>query len=448
MAVQTAPWALMNKNIYVLDTSACLTDGNALTSFGDSDVVLPLKVLDEIDGHKKRQDGVGTNARFIIRMLDSLREKGNLNTGVKIDDSHGTLSVRNYDPSVIPTDLDIASPDNQIIATALTAQKNSAKKEVVVVTRDINMRVKCDSVGLLCEDYQSHEVVKDPDAVYVGFIDHLVDDQFVDHFYAGEDVYIDEEEADLFPNQFLMLVSNSNEKKTALAMFVNYNTPLKKIYNFDNIWGIKAKNKEQSFAFSILMNREIPVVSLIGKAGTGKTLLAIAAGLEQIMGGQGNEIYRKLIVSRPVQPMGKDIGYLPGTLEEKLLPWLAPIQDNLEYLMGNDKQAMQDHIEKGIIEVEALTYIRGRSISNAFIIIDEAQNLTNHELKTILTRVGENTKIVLTGDIDQIDNVYIDEKTNGLTYAVEKFKEYDLAGHITLSKGERSKVASLAAKIL
>ena len=438
----------MSKNIYVLDTSACLTDGNVLTSFGNNDVVLPLKVLDEIDGHKKRQDGVGANARFIIRTLDSLREKGNLNKGVKIDDSRGTLSVKNYDPSVIPTDLDINCADNQIIATALTEKKASPRKKVIVVTRDINMRVKCDSVGLLCEDYQNHEIVSDPDAVYVGFVDHLVDDQFIDHFYAGDDVYIEEDSTVLYPNQFLMLVSSSNEKKTALAMFLNYNTPLKKIHKFDNIWGIKPKNKEQSFAFSILMNIDIPVVSLIGKAGTGKTLLAIAAGLEQIMGGQGNETYRKLIVSRPIQPMGKDIGYLPGTLEEKLLPWLAPIQDNLEYLMGNDKRAMQDHIDKGIIEVEALTYIRGRSISNAFIIIDEAQNLTNHELKTILTRVGENTKIVLTGDIDQIDNVYIDEKTNGLTYAVEKFKWYDLAGHITLSKGERSKVASLAAKIL
>ena len=438
----------MAKNIYVLDTSACLTDGNSIKAFNNHDIVLPLKVLDEIDGQKKRQDGVGANARFIIRLLDSLREKGNLNKGVRIDKRYGFLSVKNYDPAVLPTDLDLTSPDNQIIATALTEKKSSPNKKVFVVTRDINMRVKCDAVGLLCEDYQSHEIVKDPDAVHTGFIDHLVDDQFVDQFYSGEDVHIEKESAILEPNQFLMLVSSSNEKKTALARFVNYNTPLKKIHKFDNIWGIKPRNKEQSFAFSLLMNPQIPIVSLIGKAGTGKTLLAIAAGLEQIMGGQGNEIYKKLIVSRPIQPMGKDLGYLPGTLEEKMIPWLAPIQDNLEYLMGNDKEAMQDHIERGIIEIEALTYIRGRSISNAFMIIDEAQNLTSHELKTILTRVGENTKIILTGDIDQIDNVYIDEKTNGLTYAVEKFKEYDLAGHITLSKGERSKVATLAAKIL
>ena len=250
------------------------------------------------------------------------------------------------------------------------------------------------------------------------------------------------------PNEFVMLVSSANNKKTALTQFKRQDTPLHKIINYDNIWGVKPRNKEQTFAFSLLMDPNIPVVSLIGKAGTGKTLLAIAAGLEQIMGGQNYENYRKLIVSRPVEPMGKDIGFLPGTLEEKMMPWLAPIQDNLEFLMGNDKNALSDHMERGVIEIEALTYIRGRSISNAFIIIDEAQNLTGHELKTILTRVGEGTKIILTGDIDQIDNVYIDEKTNGLTYAVEKFKEHDIAGHITLQRGERSKVASLSAKIL
>lgn len=438
----------MAKKIYVLDTSACLTDGNSIRSFGIHDVILPLKVLDEIDGNKKRQDGVGANARFVIRCLDTLREKGNLNKGVRIDKGKGLLRVKNYDPSVLPSDLDLQSPDNQIIATALTEKKQNDNRKVIVVSRDINMRVKCDAVGLLCEDYQRHEIVKDTDSVYTGIIEHLVDDQYIDHFYDGEDVYVEKEDVNLQPNQFLMLVSNSNEKKTALARFSDYVNPLKKIHKFENVWGIHARNKEQSFAFSLLMDPQIPVVSLIGKAGTGKTLLAIAAGLEQIMGGQGNEIYSKLIVSRPVQPMGKDIGFLPGTLEEKMMPWLAPIQDNLEYLMGNDKLAMRDHIDKGVIEVEALTYIRGRSISNAFIIIDEAQNLTSHELKTILTRVGENTKIILTGDIDQIDNVYIDEKTNGLTYAVEKFKEHDLAGHVTLSRGERSKVASLAAKIL
>ena len=214
----------------------------------------------------------------------------------------------------------------------------------------------------------------------------------------------------------------------------------------ENIWGIDARNKEQSFALELLMDPDVEVVSLIGQAGSGKTLLAVAAGLEQVLG-DDNE-YKKLIVSRPIQPLGKDIGFLPGTLEEKMDPWLMPIKDNLEFLLGNDRDTVKMYFEKGVIEIEAITYIRGRSITNAFIIIDEAQNLTRHELKTILTRVGEGTKIILTGDIEQIDNIYIDETSNGLTYAVEKFKEHEISGHITLQKGERSKVATLAAKIL
>ncbi len=247
-----------------------------------------------------------------------------------------------------------------------------------------------------------------------------------------------------------MLVSNTNEKKTALARFYSYMKPLRRIngaFNKKGIWGVSPKNKEQMFAADLLMDDEVPIVSLIGKAGSGKTLLALAAGLAQVLEPTHTK-YRRLVVSRPVEPVGKGIGYLPGTLEEKMLPWIAPIQDNLQFLMGNDRETVQMYVDNGTIEIEALTYIRGRSIANAYIIIDEAQNLTMHELKTIITRVGEGTKIVLTGDVEQIDNVYIDATTNGLTYAIEKFKEHDLAGHVTLTKGERSRVATLASKIL
>ena len=245
-----------------------------------------------------------------------------------------------------------------------------------------------------------------------------------------------------------MLTSSSNNKKTALAKFVAPNQPLARLAPFGKkgVSGIKPKNKEQNFALDLLMNPDIPLVSVVGKAGCGKTMLAIAAGLEQTIGIDNK--YTRLIVSRPVQPMGKDIGFLPGTLEEKMSPWLRPIQDNLQFLMGNDKITLELYMQKGVIEIEAITYIRGRSISNAFIVIDEAQNLTAHEIKTIITRVGENSKIVLTGDIEQIDNVYVDETTNGLAYVAEKFKPYDLAGHVTLMSGERSKVATLASKIL
>ena len=262
-------------------------------------------------------------------------------------------------------------------------------------------------------------------------------------------VFLDDTD-DFYPNQYIMLVSNSNEKKTALSRFLGQRQPLSKIVTRkEGIWGVKPRNKEQGFSFDLLMDPDIAVVTLVGKAGSGKTLCAVAAGLKQIMDSKksGDPLYKKLVVSRPVQPMGKDIGFLPGTMEDKMAPWLAPIQDNLKFLMG-DQTTLEMYMEKGIIEMEALTYIRGRSIANAFIIIDEAQNLSVHEIKTILTRVGEGTKIVLTGDIEQIDNVYIDETSNGLVHAVEKFKDFDITGHVSLLKGERSKVATIAADVL
>ena len=435
------------KKIYVLDTSVCLTDADCLTSFENNDIVVPLKVLEEIDHNKKRQDGAGINARKTIRMLDSYREKGSLHKGVRIAKGKGIIQVKGYDADVLPKEYDANIPDNQIIATALTERTLHKRRKVIVVSRDINMRVKCDSIGLLSEDYIEGQVVKDMSYVYTGTTSHLVDEQVIDQFYSREDIILEKDDIKLYPNQFVMLVSNSNEKKTALARFVNYSTPLQRIpQKKDGIWGVQAKNKEQAFALDLLMNPDIDIITLVGKAGSGKTLCAIAAALEQTM--EGDNIYKRVIVSRPIQPMGKDIGYLPGTMEEKMNPWLAPIEDNLRFLMGNDKETLQMYMDSGTIEVEALTYIRGRSIANAFIIIDEAQNLTIHELKTIVTRVGEGTKIVLTGDIEQIDNVYTDETSNGLTHAVEKFKDYELAGHIILQKGERSKVATLAAKVL
>jgi PhoH-like ATPase len=246
--------------------------------------------------------------------------------------------------------------------------------------------------------------------------------------------------------------SEINEKKSALARFKNYNTPLLKIPNKRRVWGISPRNKEQTYALELLMDPSISLVTLVGKAGSGKTLCAIAAGLEQTLDdhpmSNQRSIYTRLIVSRPVEPLGKDIGFLPGTMEEKMEPWLKPIQDNLKFLMVDDSVTLQEYMDMGKIEVEALTYIRGRSIANAFIIIDEAQNLTKHELKTIVTRVGEGTKLILTGDVEQIDNIYIDERTNGLTYAVEKMKEHEITGHVTLKKGERSAIATLGAKIL
>ncbi len=437
----------MAKKTYVLDTSVYLTDASAINSYGNNDVLIPLKVLEEIDNNKKRQDSVGANARNLIRILDSLRQNGDLRKGVRLGKGKGIVFVRNYDPALLPNDLDPKTPDNQIIGTALTEIDASPKRKVILISRDINMRIKCDAVGIPSEDYNRDQVVSDRRLLYTGVKHHLVDEQIIDRFYSKEEIFLEEDEVKILPNQFVMLVSNSNEKKTALAKFDNYHLPLKKIIEYKDVWGVRPRNKEQDFAMNLLMDPSIEVVSLVGKAGSGKTLCAIAAGLEQTIEGDSEAPYRRLIISRPVQPLGRDIGFLPGTIEEKMAPWISPIRDNLEFLMG-DKRTLDMYVDQGIIEVEALTYIRGRSISKAYIIIDEAQNLTSHEIKTILTRVGEGTKLILTGDIEQIDNVYVDETSNGLSYAIEKFKKYELSGHMTLLKGERSRVATLAAKIL
>ena len=438
----------MAKKTYLLDTSVYLTDANALNAYGNNDILIPLKVLEEIDKHKKRQDGVGTNARKIIRSFDSLRTKGNLNKGVRIRKGKGIAFAKTFDPEDLPISFDKEDPDNHIIGTALTELKNNTRRKVIVVSRDINMRVKCDAVGIPSEDYNATQIVREGSEIFTGLVSHLVDDQIVDQFYNAEDVILEKEDGKFFANQFVMLVSSSNEKKTALCRFVAYGTPLKPVQSHKSgVWGVIPRNKEQTFSLELLLDPAVQVVSLIGKAGSGKTLLAVAAGLHQVME-DNQSIYRRLIVSRPVQPMGRDIGFLPGTLEEKMAPWLAPIQDNLQFLMGNDKVTLDMYMESGTIELEALTYIRGRSIANAYIIIDEAQNLSSHEMKTILTRVGEGTKIILTGDVEQIDNVYVDETTNGLTHVIERFKAQPVAGHITLLKGERSRVATIAAKVL
>jgi len=436
------------KKTYILDTNVFLTNANSIFLYKNNDIVVPLKVLDEIDKHKKRQDGVGLNARNTIRILDSLREKGNLHKGVRLGTGLGKLYVKDYGLEEVPSGFDMTSADNQIICTALTEIKNSSPRKIIVISRDINMRVKCDSLEIQSEDFIIEHAVQDTDELYTGVVSHLVDDQIIDRIYGGDRISFDKEEVTLQPNQYIMLVSSTNEKKTCLAKFKNYNTPIKKVRSYsDGIWNVIPRNKEQMFALDLLMDPDVPVVSIIGRAGSGKTLLALAAGLEQVLEDR-NKNYKKLVVSRPIQPMGKDIGFLPGTLEEKMSPWLMPVQDNLEYLMAGDKTTMELMFENGTIEIEALTYIRGRSISNAYIIIDEAQNLSIHELKTIITRVGENTKIILTGDIEQIDNVYLDAASNGLSYAIERFKSQPLAGHITLKKGERSKTATMAAKIL
>tara|TARA_S200002703_G_scaffold159695_1_gene174163 strand:- start:1397 stop:2731 length:1335 start_codon:yes stop_codon:yes gene_type:complete len=444
----------MTDKIYVIDTSACLTDSSCIFHYGNNDIIIPMKVLEEIDNHKKRQDSVGANARGIIRSLDSLREYGNLNEGVSLGDSKGLLRVATTNPDHLPPGFNLEDPDHVIMSVAWELQSTHTDKEIILVSRDINMRVMTDALGIKSEEYTENKVVNEEIGLYSGFKEIDVCEEIIDAFYRDGQIPAAEEEIedyDIRHNDSIMLKDELNEKKTALCRFKDGKYIRIRDYNKKGVWGVRARNKEQSFAFDLLMDENLPLVTLVGKAGSGKTLMAIAAAIAQTINDPfetQESVYKKIVLSRPVQPMGKDIGYLPGTMEEKMHPWLMPLQDNLQFLLGNDQATLEEYMDKGIIEIEALAYIRGRSISNAFIIIDEAQNLSLHEIKTILTRVGENTKIVLTGDIDQIDNVYVNETSNGLVHAVEKFKNYDLAGHITLQKGERSALATLASKIM
>lgn len=429
------------KKTFCLDTNVFLYDPMAIYAFDDNDVVIPMVVLEEIDRQKDRRfDDVGKNARMTNRILDELRQTGDLTQGVLLPGG-GTLKIvrSTYNASEMPADFDQSLVDNLIISTAI--ELNKTLHNVRVITKDISMRIKCDLQKIACDDYLKHRVAGKTDMIYGGLRVITTTKQKLDKFYYAKYLHSDELELEekLLPNEYVVLKDGSS---SALAKSIDEG--IKPIIVCEQVWGLRPRNKEQKFALDALLDNDISLATLIGPAGTGKTLLAIAAGLEQVL---EKKKYTKLIITRPIQPMGRDIGYLPGTKEEKMEPWVQPIKDNLDYLNAN-KSTMQMYMDSGIIEVEAITYIRGRSIPNAYIIIDESQNLTVHELKTIITRVGEGTKIVLTGDIDQIDNDKIDAVSNGLTYAVEKFKQYDLASHITLIKGERSRLATLASEIL
>ena len=435
-----------NKRKVVVDTNVILFDALAIRKFLDADIHIPISVIEEIDRFKRDLGENGRNARQFSRFIDLLRAKGPLSKGVPLDGSKSVVFVNtDFKVEGMPRELDPEKADNRILATALALQLLAPDAQVELITKDINLRIKADVFGVNAKDYEPEKV--DVEEMYEGHKEIDVDPAVIEGFY--KDRIVTKDTFGLLSNQYVVMKDSSNPNHSAIGRMSEKEggiVPL--ISPTDSIWGIHPRNVEQTFAMDCLLNDEILFVSLVGKAGTGKTLLALAAGLYKTLD-EGR--FQRLLVSRPIFPMGRDIGYLPGDVEQKLNPWMQPIFDNVEYLMGADKKAAgraQELINQGMLNIEPLTYIRGRSIPNQYLIVDEAQNLTPHEIKTIVTRAGQGTKVVLTGDAHQIDNPYVDSATSGLTYSVERFKGQRISAHVTLSKGERSELAELAANIL
>ena len=440
------------ETIYVLDTNVLLQDPYSLYAFKDNQVVIPAIVLEETDAKKKFPDEIGVHARTIARILDSLRRRGKLHDNILLDNG-GTLRVELNHRSLNTLNQFFLEPtnDNRIIAVALNLMLEEQEKKdgrrVVLVSKDAMVRIKADVVGVTAEDFLNDRVIESDD-MYRGFREVFLDNQHIQSFYQEGSLSIALLEEDFYPNEAVIVKALENPSGSSLGRL---NSTASVIVPFtkqtDSVWGIRPRNVQQTMALELLLSEEVPLVTLTGQAGTGKTLLALAAGLLQT---EEMRRFKKLLVARPIVPVGKDIGYLPGEKEEKLKPWMQPILDNLEHLFSVKKREELDRILAGLgsIEVEALSYIRGRSLPDQFIIIDEAQNLTKHEVKTILTRVGEGSKIILMGDTEQIDHPYLDPYNNGLTYVVEKFKDQALSGHIRLLKGERSELARISAQLL
>ena len=438
------------KKTFVLDTNVLLHSAKSIENFQDNTVILPMAVIEELDKFKKHQDELGRNARHVIRRLDELRKRGSLYEGVPLDNSGdpekcGRIQIVTGIGEVADG-MDMSVPDNRILRVAYMLRRNDPN--VILVSKDINLRLKADALGLQVADFEFQKV--NFDELYSGVREISVSENALNGFYQDGEMDLPQDGA-FEPNQFVILNDEANPKKSALG-WVKKGKIVPLPDSTDRVWNISPRSREQRMALALLMDPEIQIVTLVGKAGSGKTLLALAAGLENVL---HRSLYDKLLVSRPIIPMGNDLGYLPGSKDDKLDIWMQPIYDNLDFLLKNEKKASQStrrQIEEmknaRKLELEALTYIRGRSIPQQFLIVDEAQNLTPHEVKTIVSRAGEGTKVVLTGDPNQIDNAYLDSSSNGLSYAAERLKTLPIHGHITLQKSERSPLASAAAEYL
>jgi len=437
----------VTRKTFVIDTNVLLHDPDAISKFKDNDVVIPFTVLEELDGMKRLSDELGKNARHVMRYIDGLknRKAGDLHQGVKIENGITVrvyLETKNLDKKTFPLPLDRSN--NKILLAAFQIRETVEK--VVVVSKDFVLRVKAEAIGLEAEDYENLKASYEN--IYKGYRVIEVQKREIDNFF--KDGFLTLEVTDLLPNEYCLLTSP--EQSSAIGKYNPVSKRLEPLIKLSrDIWGIHPLNLEQKCALDLLLRDDVKLITLIGQAGTGKTLLALAAGLKKVF---DDGIYTRILVSRPIIPLGKDIGYLPGTKEEKLYHWMQPIYDNLEFLcqstsgQGNGFETQQWIMESKKIEMEAVTYIRGRTLPKMYMIIDEAQNLTPHEVKTIISRAGQGTKVILTGDPTQIDNPYLDKDSNALTFTVGKFKNYPIFGHVFLERTERSELAAIAAEVL
>ena len=427
-----------NRKMLVVDTSVLLYDMKSIHSFPGNDVVIPLIVLDELDRFKEKPGLLGESARYINRFLDNLREHGKLDQGITIPESDQTIRVALKTPRYdILNDWDQDKGDNRIISVALGLKKENPDSPVKVITKDINLRVKCDALGIQAEDYFADHIDIESEGEYTGWREIALMPEQIDQFYSSN--FEVPKDLSLIENEFVVAKYGSS---SFIAQHRNgkFNKLNGKI---ESISKIEPKNKEQKFAIESLLHDEIPLVTLTGLAGSGKTFLTLMAALEA----KNHGTYSRIVFTRSLQSVGKDMGYLPGDIKEKMAPWLAPIVDNFRHVF-KDVTYFDMMIERGEIEIAPLSYIRGRTFNDCFVIVDEAQNATIHELKTIITRIGTNSKVVLLGDTDQIDTPYIGKNSNGLSIVINKFKNSPLHSHVHLARGQRSELASAASKIL
>jgi PhoH-like ATPase len=460
----------INTKIFVLDTNVLMHDPTSLYRFEEHDVYLPIMVLEELDNNKKGMSEIARNARQATRSLDEIVSsfENGIDTGIPLAGpsqklASGRLFVQT---EAIAADLPAALPtskfDNQILAVVIHLQRKFPRRHAILVSKDINMRIKARALGLEAQDYFNDKVLEDTDLLYTGMRElpadfwdkhgqgmeswkeeshtkYRVKGPLSSHFMENEFLYIKGDPT------FAAIVRNVSGKTAEFETLTDYTHPK------NNIWGITARNREQNFALNLLMNPEVDFVTLLGQAGTGKTLLTIAAGLNQVL---ESKLYAEIIMTRVTVPVGEDIGFLPGTEEEKMTPWMGALEDNLDVLNKTDDQAgdwgraaTMDLI-RSRIKIKSLNFMRGRTFLNKYLIIDEAQNLTPKQMKTLITRAGPGTKVVCLGNIAQIDTPYLTEGSSGLTYVVDRFKGWGHSGHITLQRGERSRLADHAAEVL